>query len=113
MPLPELLERSARLLLERYCAERVPACSCGRPRLEFAICDDRVTLFAERPVGGAAGQVLSAVAQFRFSPDLNQWTLHYPDPDQRWRFYLNAGPCLDLRQLLRHLDADPLHVFWS
>ena len=37
----------------------------------------------------------------------------YPDRGRRWRFYLNTPPSLDLEKLLRHLDADPLQLFWE
>jgi len=113
MPLPELVRRSAGKILARYCAERVPPCARDRLRLSFRIRNDYVTLFAGRTDPPDGRWRLRPVARFRFSPELAQWTLHYPDRERRWRFYLNAPPSLDLEKLLRHLDADPLHLFWG
>ena len=114
MAMPELVRRSAEKLLAHYCDQRIPPCARDKLRLAFSIRDDQVTLFAERADGQEPDTwVASPVARFRFSQDLGQWTLHYPDAHLRWRFYLNAGPYLDLRKLLKHLDADPLHLFWG
>lgn len=114
MPLPELVRRSAEKILSRYCAERVLPCARDQVRLSFRLCDDHVTLYAERAAAEGSGEWTAApVARFRFSHELGQWSLHYPDGERRWRFYLNVGPSLDLGKLLRHLDADPLHLFWD
>lgn len=114
MPLPELVRRSAEKRLARYCTGHSAAGTRDAVRLAFSIRDDQVTLFAERAdTEGSGAWVATPVARFRFSHELGQWTLHYPDQERRWRFYLNAGPSLDLGKLLRHLDADPLHVFWD
>ncbi len=114
MPLPPLIRRTAEKILTRYCEEHRPACACEQSRLFFRFKDDHFTLFAERPAASGTGEgVASPVARFRFSHELGQWTLHNPDREGRWRFYQNAGPSLDLEKLLRHLDADPLHLFWD
>jgi hypothetical protein len=114
MALPELIRKSAEKLLTRYCRERVPVCAHDQVRLGFSIRDNHITLFQERTGFSEPGQwIASPVAQFRYDPDLCQWTLHYPDRNRKWHFYLNAGPHLDLARLLRHLDEDPLGIFWG
>lgn len=114
MPLPQLVRRSAEKILTRYCEAHAPRCACDQRRLFFRIQDDHITLFAESPPASGSGEgVASPLARFRFSHELGQWTLHYPDREQRWRFYLNVSPSLDLGKLLVHLDADPLHHFWE
>lgn len=114
MSLPELVRLSAEKIFSRYCEERTPVCSCDQGRLSFRIQDDHITLFAEQPATPVDRQgTTSPLARFCFSHELGQWTLHYPDDEQRWRFYLNVGPSLDLSKLLKHLDADPLNVFWN
>jgi len=112
MAIPELVEKTARKLLERYCAERVFVRGGEQERLTFELWDEGFTLFRETAAGGADG-LSSPVARFRYCRELGQWTLHYPDAQQRWRFYLNAGPTLNLARLLSHLDADPLNHFWA
>lgn len=113
MSLPELVRLSAEKIFTRYCEEHAPACACDQGRLSFHLQDDHITLFAEQPAASASSEgVVSPLARFRFSHELGQWTLHYPDDERRWRFYLNVGPSLDLGKLLKHLDADPLNLFW-
>jgi hypothetical protein len=114
MALPELIRRSAEKILTRYCSGHLFSGNRDEMRLTFDSRDDHITLFAERTDSGNSTAGVSApVARFRFSHELGQWTLHYLDDDQRWRFYLNVSPSLDLGKLLQHLDTDPLHLFWE
>lgn len=102
MALPELVHRAAEKAFARYCRERVFQGADGPVPITFEVEGDTVTLFAGRPI-----------ARFRYSQDLAQWSLHYPDGSGRWCFYLNAGPSLDVGKLLRHLDDDPTRTFWG
>jgi len=114
MALPELVRRSAHKILTLYCSGHHYSGNRDEMRLSFSIRDDHATLFAGRAdTAGSEAGAATPVARFRFSHELGQWTLHYPDREQRWRFYLNVGPSLDLGKLLQHLDADPLHLFWD
>ena len=114
MTLPELVRRSAEKLLDEYCDRSTPSCPLAGPRIFYRFGGDAVTIFSEqRSCGEAASRAATAVAQFRYSRELRQWTLHYADQHQRWHFYLNAAPTLDPGKLLKHLDDDPLHVFWG
>lgn len=114
MALPELVRRTVEKLLAEYCGRRTSSCPLAGPRLFYRFGDDTVTLFAEqRSCGGATALAVTAVAQFRYSHDLRQWSLHYLDQQQRWHFYLNVAPTLDFAKLLKYLDDDPLHVFWE
>lgn len=113
MALPELVRKSAEKLLKHFCNDRLMVCPRGEVRLDYAIDGDCVTLFEERPAEHEAGKWLKEpVAQVRYSHEFRYWTLHYPGSDQRWRFYLNASPSLDLAKLLRQIEADPLQLFW-
>ena len=114
MAIPELVLKSAERLLTRYCAGRIPPCPRNQVRVSFQVRDEAITLTEERPDLASPGRWLGVpVAQFRFHAELLQWTLHYPDHARRWIFYPNVPPTLDLGRLLRHLDADPLHLFWG
>jgi len=114
MALPELVRRSAEKIFTRYCAGHLFSGNRDEIRLSFSIGDDHITLFAEQTAAeGSEFRDASPVARFRFSHELGQWTLHYLDREQRWHFYLNVGPSLDLGKLLQHLDSDPLHLFWE
>jgi hypothetical protein len=112
VPLPELVKRNAEQLLDAYCAEQAP-CHCSqRVRLVYRLRGERITLFIcrQKETGGLGA---TAIACFRFSAELQQWTLHYLGTDRRWRLYLNAAPTLNLRKLLTSLDDDPLGFFWE
>lgn len=114
MSLPELVRKSAEKLFQTYCRERAPSHADEGARLGFRIRGDGITLFEELiDQNSAAGMLATPIARFRFCRELNQWTLHYPDQERRWRFYLNIGPSLDLGKLLRHLDEDPTRTFWG
>lgn len=112
--LPELVKRSVEKALTRYCRAKATPCAEGHRRLDYEIDDDTVTLYEEKR-GALESDPLVArpVAQFRYNHNLHQWTLHYHDQRDRWRFYLNVGPSLDLGKLLKHLDEDPVHTFWD
>lgn len=114
MAIPELVRKSAERILEKYCREKVPPCLTRQARLRFHVREDQITLFAERILPDRPDEWVAApVAQLRFNREINQWTLHYPDRRGGWRFYLSAGPSLHLEKLLRHLDEDPMRVFWG
>lgn len=113
MALPELVRRTAEKVLSDYCRRKIPPCAMGDVRLRFAWEEDGAVLYEDHCTCRSEASVARPVARFRFSPDLAQWTLHYPGPDRRWLFYLNAGPSLDLGKLLRHLENDPLGIFWT
>lgn len=113
MPIPELVRRTAEKLLTDFCRRSLPFCGRGEGQLSFTFEEDGIVLFEEQCACRKEGQGPRPVARFRFDCDLSQWTLHYPGPDRRWLFYLNAGPSLHLGKLLHHLERDPLGLFWS
>lgn len=114
MELPELLRKSAEKQFERYCEGKVPPCFRNEVRVSFRIDGDSVTLFEERiTLSNPSGWSGRRIAQFRYQPDLNQWSLHYPVARDAWRLYLNAGPTLNLQLLLQAVDDDPFHSFWQ
>jgi hypothetical protein len=111
--LPELVRRSAEKVLTEYCEEGVPYCARHQVDLRFELEGTALTLFlVEAAVPGTGPPRETSLARFRFSSGLGQWTLHYPDAERRWIFYLNATPTLDLRQLIHALDQDPFGLFW-
>lgn len=114
MALPQFLRKSADKLFFEYCAER--DCGCGQlhPGLSYRIGGNRVTLFEQqRRCPMQAPTRTRPVAQFRYQPELKQWSLHYRHNGVNWVFYPNCGPSLDLAKILRHVDADPLGMFWA
>ncbi|MDO3377914.1 DUF3024 domain-containing protein [Geoalkalibacter halelectricus] len=114
MELPELVRKCAEKELFSYCEGKVPPCFRNEVRVSFCIDGEAVTLFEERiTLANPADWSSRPVAQFRFQPELNQWSLHYPVSRDCWRLYLNAGPTLNLKNLLRAVDEDPFQSFWQ
>ena len=114
MQMPELIRRTAEKELSHYCDIKIPPCFRNEVRVDFQIEDDCATLFEERIVHANPGKwARRHVAQFRFNRQLNQWSLHYPDSRHSWRLYLNAGPSLNFKALLKAVDDDPLNSFWD
>ncbi len=114
MNMPELIRRTAEKELSRYCECKIPPCFSNEVRVDYQIEEERATLFEERFVhANPDNWTRRHVAQFRYSPDLHQWSLHYPDSRHSWRLYLNAGPSLNFKSLLQAVDDDPLNSFWD
>ncbi|MDY0270650.1 DUF3024 domain-containing protein [Trichloromonas sp.] len=115
MELPELLRKSADKLLGAYCAGRPLARHSRHFRLIYRINGVRATLIEEQFSCPACRQrTIRPIAQFRYHAELTQWSLHYYLSDRRtWAFYLNCRPSLNLAGMLRHVDADPLRMFWE
>lgn len=110
MRLPQLLEKQAIKQLERFCQQA--AADPRQPRaVGYRIEGLQVSLFELRDADESTQPRKLAVALLRYSPDLNQWTLHQRT-NERWRLYLNVNPTLDLSKLLRAVAQDPLGAFW-
>lgn len=111
MQLPELLRKQAEKLLFQFCQHA--ADDPLRPRhLRYRIEGQQLNLFEVRRCQHNPQQHQSLpMAQIRYSPDLNQWTLHYLQ-DERWKLYLNITPSLDLSRLLTAIKQDPMGCFW-
>ncbi|PLX94898.1 MAG: hypothetical protein C0619_02070 [Desulfuromonas sp.] len=114
MALPQLLHKRAERLLDEYCRTRVPSWLKEELRLEFTIESETATVFQERRrCQGSCEWFRFPLAQFRYSEELNQWSLHHYDEQQQWRLYLNVNPSLDLNKLIQAVDADPMGFFWG
>lgn len=115
MELPELLRKFTIKLLSDYCAQQPLSRRQGTSQLIYRLSGSRATLIEEQfSCPGCRKKMVRPVAQFRYHPELTQWSLHYYQGERRaWAFYLNCGPSLDLAKILRHVDADPLRMFWE
>ncbi len=111
MAMPELIRRSGEKILSDYCREKTFSSIDRRIQLDFVLDTHGAILFVQTSPLFIECWKSTSVARFRFVPELNQWTLHYPDGQGNWCFYLNAAPSLDLGKLLRHLDENPFAAF--
>ncbi len=109
--LPELLRKRAEKLLFGFC--RDVADDQYQPRhVRYRIVDQQISLFEVRRYESNPQQHKEfPVAQIRFIPELNQWTLHHY-ADERWKLYLNVTPSLELGRLLSVIRQDPMRCFW-
>jgi len=109
MRLPELLQRQATKRLDSFCAQE--ARRQLRPRqLSYRIEGQQVNLFETRFCRHNPHQQKIPIAQIRYSPLLNQWTLHHQNGDH-WQLYLNVNPTLDISKLLTAIQQDPMGCF--
>lgn len=111
MSLPELLRKRAEKLLFDFCNQAAE--DPFRPRhLRYRIEGQQINLFeVRRCQNNPKEHQALPMAQIRYNPDLNQWTLHHLN-DERWRLYLNITPSLDLSKLLTAIKQDPMGYFW-
>ena len=109
--LPELLQKRAERLLFNFCREASD--DKHRPRhVRYRIDAQKINLYeVRRCVNNSHEHQQLPMAQIRYSPELNQWTLHHQN-DQRWQLYLNVTPTLDLGKLLLAIKQDPMGYFW-
>lgn len=64
-------------------------------------------------VSSFSSEQVLPLARLQYTPELDQWTLHRPRPENRWSYVPEAGGSLDLNKLLRYLRDDPLNIFWQ
>lgn len=53
------------------------------------------------------------LAQFRYDPDQQVWTLYAADEKERWYPYKYAKPTPDLTDLITMVDIDPSGTFFG
>ena len=111
--LPELLEKQAKVLLDKFCKERIPCDRFQGLRLGYSIAESHITLFEERLNPAGEGWLSSPIARFCYIPDLNQWVLYSIDRQLRWHIYQSIKPSLNLNRLIKALDEDPTGIFWG
>lgn len=114
MPLPDLTRKEAEEVLSRFCEQRVPLRARGQVQLSFGVRGNTVTLYESRPAFLEPDRwTRISVAQFRFDPASNRWTLYCADRNSRWHEYLDLGPSRRLERLVREVDDDPTGIFWG
>ncbi len=116
MALPELARRLVEAKLTAYCERKVPIHVRNEVRLSFSVRGHSVTLSEERDALARPGTwVATPIAQLRFDPDHEHWTLYCANPKRRegWLPYRHALPAKDIGALLYAIDSDQTGVFWG
>jgi hypothetical protein len=110
--LPQLLEKKAIKLLDEFCIRT--ANDKYQPRhLRYRIEGRQIYLYeVRRRVSKPDEHRELPMAQIRYVPELNQWTLHH-QKGEYWQIYLNAPPTLEFGRLLSAVEQDPTGCFWQ
>jgi hypothetical protein len=103
--------------VELFCEARVPEQYRQELRLECSCRGNSITIFERRPPWNPAlaGTEWTSmkVAQLRYDPLSESWTLYCRDSSERWWSYDGIGPSARVDPLLVELDADPTGIFWG
>ena len=114
MSLPQIIRELVEKKLSEYCENKVPEHAKSRLRLKYKIRVNSVTLFEERPDYIDKNIWIDIkVAQFRYNPADNRWTLYYPDRNNKWNEYYDLDPDPDFNELLQEVEEDPTCIFWG
>ncbi len=112
MALSEFTRRLVERKLDEYCVDRVHEALLHHVRLGYAIEENCVTLFEERPgLLNPDKWVRLDMARFHYDHRTKKWSLYYADADSKWHSYY-LRPRADFERLLREIDEDPVRVFW-
>jgi hypothetical protein len=112
--IPELTRKAAEKLVAESCESRVPAHLRDEIRINHKVRGNYITIYEHRPLFMGQGEWTSmAVAQFRYAPETQRWTLYCADRNLRWHRYLDLDPDPSLEPLLKEVDDDPTGIFWG
>lgn len=114
MALPALTKKLVEKKLGAYCEGRIPPHIRHQIRLTFKIRGNSVTLIEERPYFRDQSKwTQNAVAQFRFNPIDQQWTLYCADRNSKWHIFSRSDPNKSIDTLLHWVEKDPTGIFWG
>ena len=114
MAIPELTLRRAELLLAQLIERRISPRVRDQIRMSVETRGNSVTLFEHRPVWRMPDEWTNGkVAQFRYDPKSDRWTLYWSDRHGRWLDYEGKPPTADIAALIGEVDADPVGAFWG
>lgn len=113
MSLPAAVRRRVEQRVGRFCRERFPAHRRGDLRLDYVIEGTAVTLVEVRPSNRNQQRwSRRKVAQCRYSPDSDVWSLYWKDERGRWQSYSRLEPTSNLEAVLGEIAGDPRGLFW-
>lgn len=101
--------------IANYCDTKVPVHARNKVRVEHTVRGKSVTLFECRPPwheGLPPEWSRLPIAQLRFDPTTNEWTLFCADRNSRWHLYDFIEPGT-VTELLAEIEADPTGIFWG
>ena len=111
MAVPEL----ALTKIRRFCDAHSPTHLRDEIRLEVTSRGNSITIADCRPLWqGAPGDwTRMNIAQLRYDPTSQHWTLYWADRNSRWHRYDDLEPTANLDDVLAEIDEDPTCIFWG
>jgi hypothetical protein len=101
--------------VEVFCESRVPQELRDKVRLECSRRGNSITIVERRPPWNpeliGTEWTSMKVAQLRYGPPSERWSLYCCDRNARWWPYDGVGPTRTVDPLLIEIDADPTGIF--
>lgn len=115
MAIPSAVKLVVESSLISFVEQRVPPHVRDKVGIGYRFRGNSVTLFERRvPFRDPGGEwTESHIAQFRFNPEKNTWSLYWSDRNSKWHEYDNIEASEDFDVLLQEVDQDPTAIFWG
>ena len=100
--------------VRQWAQERVPDKVHDQVRLDVETQGPTITIVERRPPQPGLGSEWTRrrIAQLRYDPSAELWTLCHSDAYQRWHV-TDLPPTPDVRVLIDEMERDPDGVFWA
>lgn len=103
--------------VEVFCESRVPDEHRDEIQLECERRGNTITIVERRapwnPALIGSDWTSLKIAQLRFDPPSQRWSLHWCDSSERWFPYEQLGASAAVDALLGEIEADPTGIFWG
>ena len=110
--LPELDVDKAR----RWCEARTPPEMRTQLRVECDVAPRHLTIVDCRPPWreeAGPDWTRFAVARLRYTASTREWTLYWPDRNERFHRYEDLPASTRVDDLLAEIESDPAAIFWG
>jgi len=100
--------------IRRFCEHRTPPEFRNQMRLEATSRGNSVTVSDHRPFWDTSDEWVSMkIAQLRYQPETQEWTLYWADSNSRWHRYDDLESTRDLDAVIAEIDEDPTCIFFG
>ena len=114
MAIPNAVKLVVESSLVSFFEQKIPKHVKDKIHLSYRFRGNSVILVEHRPYFLRPSEwAESVVAQFRFEPKTNTWTLYCADRNSKWHKYRNMEPTEEFDLLLQEVNEDPTGIFWG